>query len=111
MFIHPHLSTVSYLTDIGAPTIVFDKRVDYSNGSHICMDQSEASEAFCSWPKIGKHLSFDGRLLHAAPSDLMPKGLFKKQCSSQVDNTADTSIQNAIERRHKRITFLVNIWM
>lgn len=33
-------------------------------------------KAFLSWPKRGKHLSFDGRFLHAAPSNLLEKMYF-----------------------------------
>jgi len=83
VFVHPHLSTVTYLTSNGAPTMVFDD----STPDEELLNRG-MSRAFVSWPLCGKHLSFDGRFLHGAPSDL--------------SNDCDTSI---------RCTFLVNIWL
>ena len=39
-------------------------------------DEQDQVEGFISWPKKGKHLSFDGRYLHAAPHDFMTNELF-----------------------------------
>jgi len=44
-------------------------------------------KAFLSWPKRGKHLSFDGRFLHAAPSNLLEKNVFHQQI--QFQETSD----------------------
>ena len=104
MYIHPHLSTVTYLTDLGAPTMVITKRVDPMSGQYIQEDTNV--EGFVSWPKQGKHLSFDGRYLHAAPSDLLEEGMFEQQCA--YDTTTDEKI---LSRQHRRVTFLVNIWL
>ena len=83
IFIHPHLSTVTYFTNEGSPTMVFqDSAPDEGLLSR------KIQEAFISFPKVGKHLSFDGRFLHGAPSDLSPDSLDKV-----------------------RVTFLVNIWL
>ena len=71
MYLHPHLSTVTYLTDIGAPTMVVNRRVNF-NGEYIA--SGDNTEGYVSWPRRGKHLSFDGRFLHAAPGDLMEEG-------------------------------------
>lgn len=109
MFIHPHISTVTYMTDIGAPTFVIDKRVDYISGVPIAEQEGNVPNGFCSWPKSGKHLSFDGRYLHAAPSDFMEKGAFQKQC--QVPNVTKEADLKSAQRYHRRITFLVNIWI
>lgn len=84
VFVHPHLSTVTYLTDNGAPTMVFDD----SMPDERLMDRGMKS-AFVSWPRKGKHLVFDGRFLHGAPSNLLPK-------EENID---------------VRVTFLVNIWL
>merc|ERR1712071_62003 len=84
---------------------------------------------FISWPKTGKHLSFDGRMLHAAPIDLMPEGEFQRQCQYQVaQNLSSTNKENTKsntrthtsldgnntkkeQRKKRRVTFLVNIWL
>ena len=115
MYIHPHLSTVTYLTDFGAPTMVLSKRVDPLSGSYITdvSDDGNVSnvEGFVSFPKQGKHLSFDGRYLHAAPSDLLMDGLFKQQCSFNEPGCIDKKELKVLERRHRRVSFLVNIWL
>lgn len=84
VFVHPHLSTVTYLTDKGAPTIIFDDSMPDE-----LLFTKEIKEAYISWPRMGKHLVFDGRFLHGAPSNLI----------SEVES-------NAV-----RVTFLVNIWL
>lgn len=35
----------------------------------------EAPRAWISTPRLGKHISFDGRFLHAAPADLARSGV------------------------------------
>lgn len=115
MYIHPHISTVTYLTDLGAPTMVLSKRVDPMTGQYVQeMDNDgnpSAVEGYVSWPKRGKHLSFDGRLLHAAPSDLMEEGQFDKQCSYDGTSEMDEKTKKILSRKHRRVTFLVNIWL
>jgi hypothetical protein len=108
MYIHPHLSTVTYLTDLGAPTMVLSKRVDPMTGENI-IDESDIS-GLIAWPSTGKHLSFDGRHLHAAPSDLMERGVFDEQCKFAAEGMNDKQKKLA-DRRHRRVTFLVNIWL
>jgi hypothetical protein len=86
--VHPHLSTVTYLTSCGAPTVLLDKTagVQYDDTSVL---YGGIDTAFVSQPRLGKHLVFDGRWLHGAPSAL----------ANQVDVGA------------RRITFLANIWL
>ena len=109
MYIHPHLSTVTYLTDIGAPTMVLSKRVDPMTGQSV-IDNERIIGLVC-WPKRGKHLSFDGRFLHAAPPDLMEDGKFDAQCISKISDGMGDKEKKVLERRHRRVTFLVNIWL
>lgn len=108
MYIHPHLSTVTYLTNLGAPTMVLSKRVDAMTGENIVEDD-DINGLIC-WPKKGKHLSFDGRYLHAAPSDFMEDEAFDKQCTFDKEGLDDKEAK-VLERRHRRVTFLVNIWL
>jgi len=69
-------------------------------------DGRAAVEAFVSWPAQGKHLSFDGRYLHAAPSDLMEDGAFQRQCalpfSEDNDDIRGEKRKRDI-RRHRRV--------
>lgn len=57
MHVHPHISTVTYLTGLGAPTVVLSKRVDPMTGEHL--EETGAPslvEGLVSWPRQGKHL-------------------------------------------------------
>lgn len=56
--IHPIISTVTYLTSQGAPTLIIP--ISSRNGS-------SSDHVFLSYPFRGKHISFDGRWLHSAP--------------------------------------------
>eukprot|EP00966_Prymnesium_polylepis_P194621 4511737-Prymnesium_polylepis.1 len=101
--IPPWLSTVTYLTSEGAPTMVLPIRADAGgsasfvpalhtqqrvafggsntcegdeggNTSHVSDSGSgllgDGSGAFVSFPVAGKHLAFDGRLLHGCPFEM-----------------------------------------
>lgn len=86
--VHPHLGSVTYLTANGAPTVVLNKLGELlSEDDHT----GEADQMVVSRPKVGKHIKFDGRLLHAAPADLL---------------TPDPTMRGV-----KRVTFLVNVWL
>jgi hypothetical protein len=110
MYIHPHLSTVTYLTNLGAPTMVLSKTVNPMTGE-VIVEGEGGTSGFISWPQNGKHLSFDGRYLHAAPSDLMEEGMFDKQCAFEVTPNMNDKDKKILERRHRRVTFLVNVWL
>ena len=85
MYVFPQLATVTYLSEGGAPTVVLDKRPDSFTGAIV--DGSVENAAACA-PRVGRHLVFDGRALHAAPRALATSG-----------------------GGGKRYTFLVNIWL
>jgi hypothetical protein len=115
-YVHPHISTVTYLTSIGAPTFAVNCRVHNLTGQYIIPGQdtgdASAPEAFISWPAAGKHLSFDGRYLHAAPPNLMEKGAFDHQCKvEEPSKDQPSTYQKTLVRRHRRVTFLVNVWL
>jgi hypothetical protein len=63
----------------------------------------------------GKHLSFDGRMLHGAPSDAMADGSFERQCAGAAvhndDDDDDAGTRKILARRRRRVTFLVNVWL
>ena len=61
----PYLATVTYLGGAGAPTLVLPVAAD-AHGRAL----RAGSSAFVSQPVAGKHLSFDGRLLHGALQEL-----------------------------------------
>ena len=117
---NPLLSTVTYLTGDTSngralPTIVFDPTMsthpsDYNlrnqgrtatqahsfgvGGGVASSGDADAVLALVSYPKPGKHLSFDGALLHGVPSELKMSAA-AGGCSGKPE----------------RITFMVNIWL
>ena len=108
LWVFPAVSTVTYLSDAGAPTAVFGAQVGSYHGQVLNTEDpiSEAEQgsvanlpltirqAWVSYPKTGKHFSFDGRLLHAVLPQLL-RQKDSEQCSPA----------------QKRVTFLVNVWI
>lgn len=88
--IHPHLATVTYLSDVGSSTAILNYR------GKLYPDDSFPSEItdtlILSKPVAKKHISFDGSLLHGT--------LDGDHCKI-----------HAKTKHLKRITFLVNIWI
>jgi len=98
ILIHPHIATVTYFSDVGVPTTIFEKR------SEIEDFEKEIPACYVSYPRIGKHIAFDGRLLHAAPSDIvyMPR---------HKNHTDRAKRRKTYNESGKRISLLVNIWL
>ena len=92
LFIHPHISTVTYLTSYGAPTVVLNGYAELEGGAGSAKDITEGIIVF---PETGKHLSFDGSKLHAGVKEFLVPGVWE----GQVDGGGF------------RVTFLVNIWV
>ena len=90
--LYPHLGTVTYLTDIGGPTFVFNKVGGLQSGED---NSGVVDKVVVSKAMFGKHIKFDGQLLHAAPSQT-------------IFGPIPTASQHT---NQKRITFLVNIWL
>ena len=84
--VHPHLSTVTYLSDCGAPTLVLACR-NSRRPSSTETTYGGIQEGALSWPRLWKHLVFDGQFLHGT-----------------VPAAQDSSTG-------QRVTFLVNIWL
>jgi len=74
-----------------APTVVLDRRVGFDGG----MALGPIGSGTACYPRVGRHLSFDGRLLHGAPVELASPGTAG----------AGPSPTGA------RVTFLVNVWL
>ena len=68
--VHPHLATVTYLCGGGAPTVVLPvaSPVDAAAVPDACCRAVRSAHA--CWPRPGRHLAFDGRMLHGAPLGL-----------------------------------------
>jgi len=87
ILLHPHLATVTYLTEGGGPTLVLECPSPLMQDESPCRPIHRAEAAF---PRVGRHISFDGRMLHGAPSDI----------------AAAAAAPGA-----RRVTFLVNVWL
>jgi len=89
----PYLATVTYLTSAGAPTIVLPV-ASCPRGRAVMMPEAAAEPCllcYASFPITGKHLAFDGRLLHGACRD---------------DDPAPHEASDG-----ERVTVLVNLWL
>ena len=56
---HPLVSTVTYLSDLGAPTLIFNQTTD---GNNETPDIPEVG--YISYPKPNRHITFSGDLQH-----------------------------------------------
>ncbi|GMI13862.1 hypothetical protein TrVE_jg10924 [Triparma verrucosa] len=83
----PVFSTVTYLTKSKQPTIVFDHKYEDPEDQVI-------QDARVSYPKVNKHVVFNGKLLHGAVDDEEFKGFHQGE-----------------EEDDCRVTFLVNVWI
>jgi hypothetical protein len=99
----PWLSTVSYLSCVGAPTLILPARSD-AEGRPLALAELGA---YVSYPRLGKHIVFDGRLLHGCPH-----GLTRDAEASPAAGGASPPHSPPAEAggRAPRLTLLVNLW-
>ena len=83
----PFLSTVTYLTGGNVGTAIFQ----HSYGEE---EEKPIPECTVAYPEPGKHVVFDGELLHGAPDDPEFKAFWGRG-----------------DDRSTRVTFLVNLWL
>jgi hypothetical protein len=107
MLLHPRLATVTYLADHGAPTLVLDQKSPPMDDLKKETLEKGITKAWLSHPQLGKHVAFDGRLLHGAPALYFPSR------NKQFDDTEEPQAkrQKVEEVVKKRYTLLVNIWL
>jgi|UniRef100_A0A8J9SMP8 hypothetical protein len=106
LLLHPRVATVTYLTDSGAPTVVLNQRSPPPNDIEKKSLAGDIDQGWLSHPKCGKHIAFDGRLLHGAPATFFPELL--RTPSPLPGNEPPTK---KAKRAHQRITVLVNVWV
>ena len=85
LHVFPNVATVTYLGSSGAPTVMVPCRMS-TEGNVI--DAPADPHVFVSFPREGKHVSFDGRYLHAAPN-----------------------LVGSVFDGEDRFTFLANVWL
>jgi hypothetical protein len=138
MMVHPRLATVTYLSDVGVPTLILNQKspTEGKGGQEL---EGMVNKGWLSAPHQGKHIAFDGRLLHGAPGYIFPGygvaedhkvNLVKVQEEQQ--NATKRLKQNGevLDVAHaaaaaacskdvsttpvppgKRVTFMVNLWL
>lgn len=100
---YPLKGTVTYLSDLGAPTILLPNGIGTATASEHAGGLIEGPYLL-SFPKVGKHVTFDGRILHGAPVDDHIEKLMQawSEMCGEVNNE---------KRKKRRMTFLVNVWL
>ena len=137
MFVHPQLSTVTYLTDHGAPTFVVDGctpqaldracasapgGTDSASGADGAGSVAGAVAAVAeglhaSFPRVGKHVVFDGQLLHGAPAAWDAAGQAAAPAAAPAASAAPAvaapamAVPSSGGSAAPRVTFLVNVWL
>ena len=128
LMLHPRLATVTYLTDYGSPTVIWDqKSPPMSDVNKTTLHGSVVRRGWLSHPVTGKHLAFDGRLLHGAPATFFPARHNKTAHGGTSSTKSGSEVTEPIAKRQKvsgseaennnhatdtrRITLLVNIWL
>ena len=85
---HPMLATATYLTDGGAPLVVFDTASD---------GQGRVQRGWLVAPRTARHVAFLGDRLHGVPAELAPENILRVKCAKDDPGTT-------------RISVLVNLW-
>ena len=119
--LHPRVGTITYLSETGVPTLILDKRSPPPSDTEKQSLGGNVGKAWLSHPSFGKHVAFDGRLLHGAPSEYFPAVANKERILQSGDanepKTKKIKVGENVHRKNgnalsgKRITFLVNIWL
>lgn len=116
VFLHPRIATITYLSDVGVPTLILNKRSPPPQDIGKSSLNGNIRKGWLSHPSFGKHVSFDGRLLHGAPGGFFPS--FNQEESNSAEEVSEPQTKKQkVEKKEevalagKRITFLVNIWL
>jgi hypothetical protein len=109
LLLHPRLATVTYLTDYGAPTVVLNVKSPAPSDTDKKSLEQSVDRVWLSSPKIGKHMAFDGRLLHGAPATFFPPS--HAAAAPPVEPHPKRIKLDSASLSRKRVTLLVNIWL
>lgn len=121
--LHPRVATVTYLSNVGVPTLVLDKNSPPPTDVEKKSLNGDIEKGWLSFPVIGKHICFDGRLLHGAPGTFFPAMNNVPNRNSEDESEQHSSKRRKLEggektealtnepQSSKRITFMVNVWL
>lgn len=126
---HPELSTATYLTDGGAPLVIFSTQSeedmcsseeDEEGFSEKTNTESPGRNATPSpafglvcFPRSSRHVVFNGNMLHGVPAELLDiEKVIGRKSIHQIGraksrNNGDDCLAHA---PYNRLSFLVNIW-
>lgn len=91
---HPLVSTVTYLTNVGAPTLILEM-ITLDGNTEV----PEIPDAgFLSFPKVNRHIMFSGALQHGVLGTAAP-------ILSQIGDASDSPSSDS-----SRVTLLINWW-
>lgn len=113
ILLHPRVATVTYLSDYGAPTVIFNLKSPPMEDVERKSLEVPIDKAWMSHPQIGKHTAFDGRLLHGAPALYFPSLQSKAAMSTDPEPPVKRQKVDAVaaQLNRKRYTLLVNVWL
>lgn len=114
VFEPPFLSTVTYLSNVGAPTLVLPlvhpSCAPLPSAAAAGADEPLRGAVVCSYPVVGKHLLFDGRLLHGCPAGYERPA---RAAAGLGESARPSEAEAGAQRRGGalRISLLVNVWL
>ena len=88
---HPMLSTVTYLSNIGAPTLILNMTTPDGNTEIPAIPDM----GYLSYPKANRHILFSGNMQHGVLGSAAPKIKSKRKSA----------------KSKRRITLLINWWI
>ena len=106
--LHPHVATVTYFSDVGAPTCIMNHKGPLNYAAPF---SGECDKAWLSYPVVAKHVSFDGQFLHAAPADLADCRPRKRSLVGKRKRKPNKVASEVDGKGKRRTSFLVNIWL
>jgi len=111
--LHPRVATITYLSDIGVPTLILDKVSPPPSDVSKSSLAGDISTGWLSHPEFGKHVAFDGRMLHGAPGTFFPAVEEDREGDAPIKKIKLNDGTPALGERRpgRRVTFLVNIWI
>ena len=111
--LHPRVATITYLSDIGVPTLILDKVSPPPSDVSKSSLAGDISTGWLSHPDFGKHIAFDGRMLHGAPGTFFPAVEEEREEKSPIKKMKLNDGTPALGQPApgRRVTFLVNIWL
>ncbi len=117
--LHPRVATVTYFSHCGVPTFIMNKKSPPPTDIEKQSLNGCIHKGWISCPILGKHIAFDGRLLHGAIGTFIPSEKLSKNDQENDNDEERMSKRRKLDENEetkdskdtKRITFMVNVWL